>query len=80
VLLSDIEMPHKDGYVLMEQVAAMDTVRRSPLVAIAVTAHSRPEDRLRALEAGFQWHLPKPVEPAELIAVIASLSGRAQKP
>ena len=46
----------------------------SPMVAIAVTAHARPEDRVRALEAGFQWHLAKPIEPPELISVIASLA------
>jgi signal transduction histidine kinase/CheY-like chemotaxis protein len=78
VLLSDIEMPHEDGYVLMEQVNAMERRERRRIVAIAVTAHSRPEDRLRALEAGFQWHLPKPVEPAELVAVVASLTGRVE--
>ena len=79
VVLSDIEMPNEDGYVLMEQVAALEQsgVRRP--VAIAVTAHSRPEDRLRALEAGFSWHLPKPVEPLELIAVISSLTGRTYR-
>jgi signal transduction histidine kinase/ActR/RegA family two-component response regulator len=75
VLLSDIEMPHEDGYVLMEQVAALDTGGNHRPIAIAVTAHSRPEDRLRALEAGFKWHLPKPIEPSELVAVIASLAG-----
>jgi len=80
VLLSDIEMPHEDGYVLMQQVNAMERRERRRIVAIAVTAHSRPEDRLRALEAGFQWHLPKPVEPTELVAVVASLTGRAEKP
>ena len=79
VLLSDIEMPHEDGYVLMEQVAALEGGGTRRPVAIAVTAHSRPEDRLRALEAGFSWHLPKPVEPSELIAVIASLAGRPRK-
>ena len=79
VVLSDIEMPNEDGYVLMEQVAALEQsgVRRP--VAIAVTAHSRPEDRLRVLEAGFSWHLPKPVEPLELIAVISSLTGRTYR-
>jgi signal transduction histidine kinase/ActR/RegA family two-component response regulator len=76
VLLSDIEMPHEDGYVLMEQVNAMERRERRGIVAIAVTAHSRPEDRLRALEAGFQWHLPKPIEPSELVAVVASLTAR----
>ena len=79
VLLSDIEMPHEDGYVLMEQVNAMERRDRRRIVAIAVTAHSRPEDRLRALESGFQWHLPKPVEPSELVAVVASLTGRVDK-
>jgi signal transduction histidine kinase/ActR/RegA family two-component response regulator len=79
VLLSDIEMPHEDGYVLMEQVNAMERRDRRRIVAIAVTAHSRPEDRLRALESGFQWHLPKPVEPSELVAVVASLTGRVEK-
>ncbi len=79
VLLSDIEMPHEDGYVLMEQVSAMERRERRRIVAIAVTAHSRPEDRLRALESGFQWHLPKPVEPSELVAVVASLTGRVDK-
>lgn len=79
VLLSDIEMPHEDGYVLMAQVNAMERRDRRRIVAIAVTAHSRPEDRLRALESGFQWHLPKPVEPSELVAVVASLTGRVDK-
>jgi CheY-like chemotaxis protein len=79
VLLSDVEMPHQDGYVLMEQVNAMERRERRRIVAIAVTAHSRPEDRLRALEAGFKWHLPKPVEPTELVAVVASLTGRMDR-
>jgi CheY-like chemotaxis protein len=45
-------------------------------VAIALTAYARREDRLRALAAGFQSHVPKPIEPTELVAVIASLLGR----
>ena len=76
VLLSDIEMPQEDGYAFMEQVAALEGSDDRRPIAIAVTAHSRPEARLRALEAGFSWHLPKPVEPSELVAVIASLTGR----
>jgi signal transduction histidine kinase/CheY-like chemotaxis protein len=79
LLLSDIEMPHEDGYVLIEQLLALEQSDSRRPIAIAVTAHSRPEDRLRALEAGFSWHLPKPVEPAELVAVIASLTGRLHK-
>jgi signal transduction histidine kinase/ActR/RegA family two-component response regulator len=76
VVLSDIEMPGKDGYAFME---GFDDDRRHQTVAIAVTAHSRPEDRLRALEVGFQWHVPKPVEPLELVAVIASLAERVPR-
>ena len=79
VLLSDIEMPHEDGYVLMKQVSALHDGDRPHVIAIAVTAHSRPEDRLRALEAGFEWHLAKPVEPAELTAAIWSLNRRPTK-
>jgi signal transduction histidine kinase/CheY-like chemotaxis protein len=77
VLLSDIEMPHHDGYRLMEQVNALAAAGRRSIAAIAVTAHSRPDDRRRAIDAGFNWHLPKPVEPSELVAVIASLMDRS---
>lgn len=77
VLLSDVEMPDEDGYSLMEQVSALHQPNHPPMTAIAVTAHSRPEDRQRAIVAGFQWHLPKPVEPSELIAVIDSLRRRS---
>ncbi len=80
VLLSDIEMPYEDGYVLMEQIATLGLAADRRPIAVAVTAHSRPEDRLKAVEAGFQWHLPKPIEPSELVAVVASLTGRLQKP
>jgi signal transduction histidine kinase/ActR/RegA family two-component response regulator len=72
VFLSDIEMPGEDGYVLMRKVRAQGA-GRSRMVAIALTAHARPEDRLRALDAGFQWHLGKPIDPAELVSVIATL-------
>jgi CheY-like chemotaxis protein len=72
VVLSDIEMPGEDGYALIARVRrlAADGAR---LVAIALTAHARPEDRIRALEAGFQWHLAKPIDPGELLSVIATL-------
>jgi signal transduction histidine kinase len=71
VILSDVEMPGKDGHAFIKELD-----RSIPSVAIAVTAHSRPEDRVRALDAGFQWHVPKPVEPSELVMVVASLSDR----
>jgi signal transduction histidine kinase/ActR/RegA family two-component response regulator len=72
VVLSDIEMPGEDGYGLIEKAHRL-TTGQVRLVAIALTAHARPEDRLRALEAGFQWHLAKPIEPSELLSVIATL-------
>jgi CheY-like chemotaxis protein len=72
VLLSDIEMPGEDGYALMRRVRSLAGVR-GHIIAIALTAHARPEDRIRALEAGFQWHMAKPIDPAELVSVIATL-------
>jgi signal transduction histidine kinase/ActR/RegA family two-component response regulator len=69
VLLSDIAMPTEDGYSLVRRIT---TLRGRNPIAIAVTAHARPEDRQRALEAGFQWHMGKPVDPKELVAVIAA--------
>jgi signal transduction histidine kinase/ActR/RegA family two-component response regulator len=75
VLLCDIEMPREDGYALMQRLSAQVDDGAEP-VTIAVTAHSRLEDRLRALEAGFSWLVPKPVEPDELVRVIASLARR----
>jgi signal transduction histidine kinase/ActR/RegA family two-component response regulator len=77
VFLSDIEMPGEDGYVLMRRILAQ-AAGRPRMVAIALTAHARPEDRLRALDAGFQWHLGKPIDPAELVSVIATLVAQAE--
>ena len=73
VLMSDIEMPGEDGYELMRRVRALSGLR-GRVAAVALTAHARPEDRARALEAGFQWHLAKPIDPAELVAAIAALA------
>jgi CheY-like chemotaxis protein len=76
LLLSDIGMPNVDGYELIRRVRqqASDRVRRLP--AIAMTAFARSEDRTRALLAGFQVHLPKPIETAELLAVVVSFRNR----
>jgi signal transduction histidine kinase/ActR/RegA family two-component response regulator len=71
VLLSDIEMPGEDGYQLVKQARGNGT--SCPLIAIAVTAYARDVDKRRALDAGFDWHLSKPVEPDDVICVIASL-------
>jgi signal transduction histidine kinase len=75
VVLADIGMPEMDGYALIEQVRALDPHLGGRVPAIAVTAHASPQDRLRALHAGFQNHVAKPVEPEELAAVIKSVAG-----
>jgi signal transduction histidine kinase len=75
VLLSDIEMPGEDGYSLLQKVRALDQNLGGQTPAAALTAYGRAEDRIRALEAGYQIHLPKPVESLELAAVIANLAG-----
>jgi signal transduction histidine kinase/PleD family two-component response regulator len=72
VLLSDIAMPKRDGYELIAEVRR----RRISTPAVAVTAFARSEDHARALEAGFQRYIAKPIEPAELLATVASLAGR----
>jgi CheY-like chemotaxis protein len=73
VLISDIGMPNEDGYTLIGKVR--ETGNAIP--AIALTAYARPEDRGRAVVAGFQAHVAKPADPAELVAVVAGLTGRA---
>jgi signal transduction histidine kinase/ActR/RegA family two-component response regulator len=74
VLVSDIEMPDQDGYELVGKALALAHDRGGRLNTIAVTAYARTEDRLRALNHGYQWHLSKPVEPSELVSVVASLA------
>ena len=77
VLLSDIEMPGEDGYSLIAKVRALGAARGGNTPAAALTAYARAEDRTKALMAGFQLHVPKPVEPLELVAVVTNLAGRA---
>jgi CheY-like chemotaxis protein len=74
VLISDIGMPGDDGYAFMRKVRAIPTLQK-PVRAIALTAYARPEDRMRALASGFHMHVPKPVELAELLMVVATLPG-----
>ncbi|MBC8160709.1 MAG: GAF domain-containing protein [Roseiflexaceae bacterium] len=74
VLISDIAMPLEDGYWLIRMVRALPPERGGQTPAIALTAYGRAEQRARALEAGFQHYLPKPVEASELLAVVASLA------
>ena len=76
VLLSDIEMPGEDGHTLIRKVRALPPDRGGDIPAAALTAYARGEDRQKALLAGFQVHVSKPVQPEELTAVIAELAGR----
>ena len=76
ILLADIAMPEMDGYELIAKVRALEPRQGSQIPAVALTAHAGSEDRNRSLSAGFQKHLSKPVEPAELAAVVAHLAGR----
>lgn len=78
ILISDIEMPNQDGYSLITKIRKNEDEKIKSIPAIALTAHARTEDRLRILSAGFDSHLAKPFEPAELIAVIAGLARRVR--
>jgi CheY-like chemotaxis protein len=76
VLVSDIGMPGEDGYSLMGQVRALPAEQAARVPSVALTAYAREEDRRKALAAGFQRHLPKPIEPGELVRVVASVAAR----
>jgi CheY-like chemotaxis protein len=79
VLVSDLGLPEVDGYELILKVRELAPGLGGLTPAIALTAYARAEDRKQALEAGFQVHMTKPVEPAELAVVIAGLAGRTVK-
>jgi CheY-like chemotaxis protein len=73
-LVSDLGMPEHDGYELIEQIRQRGADRGGNIPAVALTAYARVEDRVRALTAGFQMYVPKPVDPNELVAVVANLA------
>ena len=77
ILISDLGMPDEDGYALISKIRALPEDRGGHIPAAALTAYARAEDRMRVLRAGFQFHLPKPIDSAELVTVVASLAGRA---
>jgi signal transduction histidine kinase/CheY-like chemotaxis protein len=79
ILISDLGMPDEDGYSLISKIRALPAERGGQIPAAALTAYARAEDRMRVLRSGFQFHLPKPVDSAELVTVVASLAGRAFK-
>jgi signal transduction histidine kinase/ActR/RegA family two-component response regulator len=76
IVVSDIEMPGEDGYSLIRKLRTGGNPAGRTVPAIALSAYAGPGDRMRALDAGFQLHVSKPVEPAELVAVLANLAQR----
>jgi PAS domain S-box-containing protein len=77
VIVSDIELADGDGYSFIGQIRAIEGPESVPAPAIALTALARPADRVRALAAGFNMHISKPVEPIELVLAISGLIGQA---
>ena len=76
VIVSDIGMPEQDGYTFISQLRALSREEGGRIPAVALTAYARADDRRKALLAGFQNHAAKPIEPQELMIVIANLAGR----
>ena len=80
VLVSDIEMPGEDGYSLIRRVRALDEESGARTPAVALTAYGRMEDRMRTLAAGYSMHVPKPLDPDEFTAIIASVARILRRP
>ena len=80
VIVSDIGMPEMDGFSFIEQLRQRSPADGGRIPAVALTAHARVADRARALYSGFNNHVPKPVEPMELFAVISALCPRDDRP
>jgi CheY-like chemotaxis protein len=76
-ILCDIGMPHEDGFSFITRLRESPSQQARRVPAAALTAYTRVEDRVRALSAGYQIHLPKPIEPAEVVAAVASLVGKS---
>ncbi len=73
ILVSDIGMPNEDGYSFIKRIRQLKSKRAKKIPAVALTAYATDEDRLRALEAGFHTHVPKPIEPENFVSSIASV-------
>ncbi len=80
VLVSDVGMPEEDGFSLIRRVRALGPEQGGDTPAVALTAYARAEDRMNAVAAGFQHHVAKPVEPGELITMVASLAQKGKSP
>jgi CheY-like chemotaxis protein len=76
VLVSDIEMPDEDGYTFLRKVRDMADPLVAAIPAIAVTAHARMEDRQRAIGAGYEYHISKPIDRMRLIDAVGAAAGR----
>jgi CheY-like chemotaxis protein len=74
VVISDIGMPLEDGYELIRKLRALPVEKGGKTPAVGLTAYASPADRVRVLRAGFQEHLPKPIEPEKLVEVIVNLA------
>ena len=74
VLVSDIGLPGEDGYSLIARIRASGAEQGGATPAVALSAYGRPQDRVRALASGFNMHVPKPVDPGELTAIVADLA------
>jgi two-component system CheB/CheR fusion protein len=79
VLVCDVGLPGEDGHALIRRVRALEAHRGGRIPALALTAYSGPEDREKALAAGFEVHVPKPAAPAELVAEVAFLAGSRRR-
>jgi PAS domain S-box-containing protein len=79
VLISDIEMPGEDGYTFIQKVRALDVTKGGRTPALALTAHGRVQDRVRILSAGYDMHVSKPFDPADLTAIVANLADRSSE-
>ena len=73
ILISDIGMSGQDGYTLIRKLRSLEPEKGGRIPAIALTAYTREEDRLKALSAGFQQHLSKPIDPNKMIAAVANV-------
>lgn len=78
MLISDISLPDEDGYSLLQKVRKLDASQGGQIPAIALTAYAMEEDRIRALSAGFDRHLSKPIDLEELTSVVKSLACQRQ--
>ena len=76
LLISDLAMPHEDGFALLTKLRKLKSKRAKEIPAVALSAYASDEDRAISLAKGFQLHLPKPIEPDNLVTSIAAAVGR----